>query len=198
MENEIQRIQVNPRNIHYTKRNVPPPPGPYKQCAAAPGRRCQVSWATTWQETYLAQTETTRNHPHQNVFVTWTQVKTLYKQQTYRISNKIQTNLDLRNTALGTASTSNIEIIERFQSKALRIIVDAPWYVPNTVIRRDLQTPTVKEEILRYSSQYSARLSPHPNDLTVNLIELPDNKTLAKWSAYQILSIVVIFVVLVF
>jgi hypothetical protein len=27
------------------------------------------------------------------------------------------------------------------------MIVDAPWYVPNTVIRRDLQIPTVKEEI---------------------------------------------------
>jgi hypothetical protein len=52
--------------------------------------------------------------------------------------------------------------------------VDAPWYVPNTVIRRDLQIPTVKEEIRRYSSQYSARLSAHPNELTVNLIELPD------------------------
>jgi hypothetical protein len=34
----------------------------------------------------------------------------------------------------GTASTSNIEILERFQSKALRMIVDAPWYVPNTLI----------------------------------------------------------------
>jgi hypothetical protein len=47
----------------------------------------------------------------------------------------------------GTASTSNIDILERFQSKALLMIVDAPWYVPNTVIRRDLQIPTVKEEI---------------------------------------------------
>jgi hypothetical protein len=27
------------------------------------------------------------------------------------------------------------------------MIVDAPWYVLNTVIRRDLQIPTVKEEI---------------------------------------------------
>jgi hypothetical protein len=27
----------------------------------------------------------------------------------------------------GTASTSNIEILERFQSKALRINADAPW-----------------------------------------------------------------------
>jgi predicted nuclease with RNAse H fold len=44
-----------------------------------------------------------------------------------------------------TASTSNIEILERFQSKALRMIVDAPQHVPNTVIRRDFQIPTVKE-----------------------------------------------------
>jgi hypothetical protein len=80
----------------------------------------------------------------------------------------------------GTASTSNIQIIERFQSKALRMIVDAPWYVPNTVIRRDLQTPTVKEEIRRYSSQYSARLSAHPNDLIVNLMELPDYRRLRR------------------
>jgi hypothetical protein len=75
----------------------------------------------------------------------------------------------------GTASTSTIENLERFQSKALRMIVDAPWYVPNTVIRRDFQIPTVKEEIRRYSSQYSARLSAHPNDITVNLTEIPDN-----------------------
>jgi hypothetical protein len=33
------------------------------------------------------------------------------------------------------------------------------------------QTPTVKEEIHRYSSQYSA----HPNDLVVNLMELQDD-----------------------
>jgi hypothetical protein len=56
------------------------------------------------------------------------------------------------------------------------MLEDAPWYVPNVVIRKDLQTPTVKEEIHRYSSQYSARLSAHPNGLTVNLIELPYNR----------------------
>jgi hypothetical protein len=80
----------------------------------------------------------------------------------------------------GTASTSNIEILERFQLKALRMIVDAPWYVLNTVIRRDLQKPTLKEEIRRYSSQYSARLSTHTNGLVVNLIELPDNRRLRR------------------
>jgi hypothetical protein len=69
--------------------------------------------------------------------------------------------------------------LERFQSKALRMIVDAPWYVPNMIIRKDPQTRTVKE-LGRYSSQYSARLSAHPNELIVNLIELPDNRRLRR------------------
>jgi hypothetical protein len=79
-------------------------------------------------------------------------------------------------------TTSNkLQILGRFQSETLRMIVDAPWYyVPNAVIRRDLRTPTVKEEIRRYSSQYSARLSAHPNDLTVKLMEQPDNRQLRK------------------
>jgi hypothetical protein len=66
------------------------------------------------------------------------------------------------------------------QHRSLRMIVDAPWYVPNTINRRDLQIPTVKEEIRRYSSQYSARLIGHPNDLIVNLTELPDNRRLRR------------------
>jgi hypothetical protein len=45
----------------------------------------------------------------------------------------------------GTTSNSNIEILERFKSKVLRLIVDAPWYVSNSIIRNDLQIPTVKE-----------------------------------------------------
>jgi hypothetical protein len=53
----------------------------------------------------------------------------------------------------GAASTSNIEILERFQSKALHLITDAPWYVPNAIIRRDLQVPSVKEEIRHLSAQ---------------------------------------------
>jgi hypothetical protein len=43
-------------------------------------------------------------------------------------------------------ATSNIEILERFQSKAIRMIVDAPWYVPNTVIRRDLHHQQLKKK----------------------------------------------------
>jgi hypothetical protein len=91
-----------------------------------------------------------------------------------------QSGLTEYNSGVRTASTSNIEILERFQSKAFRMIMDASWYVPNTVIRRDLQTPTVKEEIRRYSSIYSARLSAHPNGLVVNLMEQPDKRRLRR------------------
>jgi hypothetical protein len=69
-----------------------------------------------------------------------------------------------------------MEILERFQSKALRMIVDAPWYVPNTLIRRDLQIPSVKEE----NSHYGARLTAHPNDILLTLLEQPERKRLRR------------------
>jgi hypothetical protein len=81
----------------------------------------------------------------------------------------------------GTASTSNIEILERFESKAFHMIVGAPWYVPNSLIRKDLSCPTVKEEIRRYSCQYGARLRTHSNHLAVNLLRLPDNRRLRRF-----------------
>jgi hypothetical protein len=65
----------------------------------------------------------------------------------------------------GSTSNSNIEILERFQSKVLRLIMDAPWYVSNSVIHKDLQVPTVKEEISRFSSLYAVRLRAHTNEL---------------------------------
>jgi hypothetical protein len=59
--------------------------------------------------------------------------------------------------------------MELFQSKVLRLITDAPWYVPNAIIRRDLQVPTVEEEIRRLSGQYYAGLCVHPNLLVIQL-----------------------------
>jgi hypothetical protein len=38
----------------------------------------------------------------------------------------------------GSASISNMEILECFQGKVLCMITDAPWYVPNTVLQQDL------------------------------------------------------------
>lgn len=70
----------------------------------------------------------------------------------------------------GTASSSNIEIMQRFQNKVLRLLVDAPWYVPNSIIARDLKIPTIREEIKRFAVKYHARLRTHPNELARQLL----------------------------
>ena len=73
----------------------------------------------------------------------------------------------------GSASNSNIDILERFQSKVLRIITDAPWYVPNTVIRRDLKVSSLRQEVRNYSVTYRHRLDDHPNSLAKSLFQGP-------------------------
>ena len=50
-------------------------------------------------------------------------------------------------------TVSHINKIEIIQAKILRTVVNAPWYVRNDDIRRDLGIPTVKEEISRYSEK---------------------------------------------
>jgi hypothetical protein len=61
---------------------------------------------------------------------------------------------------------------------------------------------SVEEEIRRYSNQYSARLSSHPNEQILTLMELPGKqafvKTRAKRSARQIFIVIVVLVILVF
>jgi hypothetical protein len=43
--------------------------------------------------------------------------------------------------------------------------------VPNTVIKRELQIPTVKQEARKYSTNYQKRLDAHPNNVTNALFQ---------------------------
>jgi hypothetical protein len=83
-------------------------------------------------------------------------------------------------SSCGDASNSNLEIFERFQSKVLRIITDAPWYMPNTVIKCDLQVPTVKQEARKYSVNYWKRIDVHPNSLASALFQELGNRRLKR------------------
>ena len=74
----------------------------------------------------------------------------------------------------GSASNCNIEILQRLQSKMLRIITDAPWYVPSVVIIRDLQVLSVGQEVRNYSVTYRQRLNDHPNSLAKSLFRRPN------------------------
>lgn len=70
----------------------------------------------------------------------------------------------------GTASASNVEKLQRRQSKFLRQITQAPWYVRNVNIHKDLNIPTVNEEIKTYCSKYIAKITSHPNPLAQDLL----------------------------
>lgn len=80
----------------------------------------------------------------------------------------------------GTASVSNTERIERFQSKTLRLITNAPWFVPNWIILQDLHLLSVKEDIQNFSRRYHERLHAHPNQLASNLLQVRAVKRLKK------------------
>jgi hypothetical protein len=88
----------------------------------------------------------------------------------------------------GTTSNSNIEILEPFQSKVLRLIMNAPWNVTNSVIRKDLRIPTVKEEISRFSSHYDVRISVHPSEFIASLTEPPIHRRLRRYWPHDLLT----------
>jgi hypothetical protein len=71
----------------------------------------------------------------------------------------------------GSACHSNIEILQRFQHKVLRTIVNAPWYIPDRFLHTDLQMPTIRDEITKFSTNYRAKLLTHPNELTSILLD---------------------------
>ena len=72
----------------------------------------------------------------------------------------------------GCTKKTNIKIIQTFQNKVLRSIVNAPWYVKNEDIHKDLKVPTVSEEIKRFAKKHEARLHKH---VSVEVLQLLDN-----------------------
>jgi hypothetical protein len=59
--------------------------------------------------------------------------------------------LDIQYTPRGTASNSNIEILQRYQNKVLGATVNTPWYISNKVLHADIKVLTIREEITKFS-----------------------------------------------
>jgi hypothetical protein len=79
----------------------------------------------------------------------------------------------------GCTSKSNISIIQRSQSKILRMIANAPWYVPNITLHEDLNVPLVKEVIKQRSTRYHNKMEGHVNVLIQPLLQ-PHNERRLK------------------
>ncbi|KAK1124421.1 hypothetical protein K0M31_006781 [Melipona bicolor] len=64
------------------------------------------------------------------------------------------------------AAKSHITKLEAMQSIILRTIANALWYIKN---KKDLQIPSVWEEIQPFSYRYKDRTTNHPNPLANTL-----------------------------
>jgi uncharacterized protein YeeX (DUF496 family) len=73
---------------------------------------------------------------------------------------------------LGYAGDSNIQVIERYQIKVLKCIVNAPWYVRNSDLHRDLGIKTVTDIIAKFVNSHEKRLQDHINIKTSRLLNV--------------------------
>jgi hypothetical protein len=183
MEDKTKRIQFGPCHIHHTKRNL------------TPGHINNVNFPEQEVVMYLGlhldRRLTWRKHiftirKHRGMALTKMH-SLLGRKSKLSTSNKILIYKAVLKPIWtygiqlwDAAFTSNVEFLQCFQSKFLRMIEDTSWYMPNTVIGRDLKTQKIEVEIRLYSSQYSALLSAHPNDLVVKLMAQPDNRQLRR------------------
>jgi hypothetical protein len=63
----------------------------------------------------------------------------------------------------GCTSDSNIQVIQRYQNKVLKCIVNAPWYVRNSDLHRDLGIETLTDIIVKFAKSHEKRLQVHIN-----------------------------------
>ena len=80
----------------------------------------------------------------------------------------------------GCASTSNVAVIQRYQSKLLRTITKAPWYVSNHTLHQDLRVPPVRKVFQERTATYRSALDSHPNPFVVPLLHPSNNRRLKR------------------
>jgi len=125
------------------------------------------------------QTELEKAHIHQ-AKTTWNSLNKMYWLLDSKSQLSIENKLLLYKTILGTkpisaygvqlwgtASNSNIEILQGFQNQYLRIMVTVPLCVTNDTLYHDVN---VRDEIKKFSQRFIDRIEEHPNILMTNLI----------------------------
>jgi hypothetical protein len=80
----------------------------------------------------------------------------------------------------GCASRTNIQIIQRSQSKILREIADAPWFISNLTLHTDFKILYVQEAIQENIRYHRSRLEVHSNPLMAPLLQVHNNRRLKR------------------
>jgi hypothetical protein len=79
------------------------------------------------------------------------------------------------------------DVLQRFQSKTLRSILNAPWYISIHRIHEDLQMNTVLSEIKRGRTKYFRKLENHTNAMAVNVLK--NSETTHRLKMYTVLTL---------
>jgi hypothetical protein len=74
--------------------------------------------------------------------------------------------------------------MQRSQSKILRMITNAPWYVTNQTLHDDLKVRLIKDVIQERNTNHHDKLGNHSNPILLPLLEQQQRRRLKKlWSA---------------
>ena len=83
----------------------------------------------------------------------------------------------------GRASNSNIAMLQRYQSKILRLITNAPWYAKNQILHTDLQIPFVHTLFQDHIRKHLNTLETRPNPLVEPILHSEHSRKLkGRWS----------------
>jgi len=84
----------------------------------------------------------------------------------------------------GYTSITDVAFTQRSQSKILRTIANAPWYVSNHTLHTDLNIPYVIEVINERIGEHLNKLESHPNPLVETLTQPMRNRRLKRrWTS---------------
>jgi len=87
----------------------------------------------------------------------------------------------------GCVSKSNISVIQRYQSKLLRTITNAPWYVTNQTLHSDLRIPYVHSVLQNYIHKHRSALEVHSSPLVESLLHTTHTRRMKRrWTFDEI------------
>ena len=75
----------------------------------------------------------------------------------------------------GCTKKTNVQMLQTFQNKVLRGIVNAPWYIRNSDLHRDLQIDLVEDTIKKYAMRHNERLQMHINPEIDDVLNVRNN-----------------------
>jgi hypothetical protein len=87
----------------------------------------------------------------------------------------------------GCAGKSSQAILQKAQSKILRMVTDAPRYVSNLTLHEDLKIPYVREVISEKYAKHHRKLETHPNPLLRPLLDIGQPRRLQRTQPVDLL-----------